>query len=341
MAAPNDPAGTGDVLSQSEVERLLAQVAEQENNVTVVKDGEGKETKARDSIQPYDFRHPVFLSPTELRRLRIRHEDFIRALAARLSIYLRLEFSLQMSKLQTVTYQKFVEALPNPTHLSLFKVEPLRGVGILDVHPRLGLTIVDRLLGGPAHSITADHDFSEIEMALLDQAVNLILSEWCHHWTSVQELRPMLLGHENNGQFLQTAPHDTIMLVLSMEAKIGDCLEQMQIALPCFTLEPLIRKLGHITDAAVEAELPVTSLRWNRNFDEVPVPVSAMWDDLVLTARDVANLKPGDVLPLDPRCVQRVKLRLADMAKFEGSLGTTGGKWAVAVTNVMKTALSG
>lgn len=340
MADPNDPAAAAEVLSQSEVERLLAQVAEQENSVTVLKQGDEKETKDKDSIQPYDFRHPVFLSPTELRRLRIRHEDFIRALAARLSIYLRLEFSLQMSKLQTITYQKFAEALPNPTHLSLFKIEPMRGVGILDIHPRLGLTIVDRLLGGPAHSIAADHDFSEIEMALLDQAVHLILAEWCQHWAGVQELRPVMLGHENNGQFLQTAPHDTIMLVLAMEAKAGDCLEQIQIALPCFTLEPLIRKLGHITDAPCEAEAPVTTLRWNRNFDEVPVPVTAMWDDLVLTARDVAHLKPGDILPLDPRSVQRVKLRLADMPKFEGNLGTTGGKWAIAVTNVMKTALS-
>lgn len=340
MAAPNDPGDAGDVLSQSEVERLLAQVAEQENSVTVVKEGDQKEKRDKSSIQPYDFRHPVFLSPSELRRLRIRHEEFIRALGARLSIYLRLEFSLQMSKLQTITYQKFAEALPNPTHLSLFKVEPLRGVGILDIHPRLGLTIVDRLLGGPAHSITADHDFSEIEMALLDQAVQLILSEWCHHWAGVQELRPTLLGHENNGQFLQTAPHDTIMLVLAMEAKVGDCLEQIQIALPCFTLEPLIRKLGQITDVGSDSQMAVAALRWNRNFDEVPVPVTAIWDDLVLTARDVANLKPGDVLPLDPKSIHRVKLRLADMPKFEGNLGTTGGKWAIAVTSVTKTALS-
>jgi flagellar motor switch protein FliM len=339
MAAPNEPTGAGDVLSQSEVERLLAQVAEQENSITVVKQGgDEKETKSRESIQPYDFRHPVFLSPSELRRLRIRHEEFIRGLAARLSIYLRLEFTLQMSKLQTITYQKFAESLPNPTHLSLFKVEPLRGIGILDIHPRLGLTVVDRLLGGPAHSITADHDFSEIEMALLDQAVQLILAEWCNHWASVQELRPVLLGHENNGQFLQTAPHDTIMLVLAMEAKLGDCLEQIQIALPCFTLEPLIRKLGHYAEDEVHAARPVpAALKWNRNFDDVPVPVTAMWDDLVLSARDVANLKPGDVLPLDPRSTRQVKLRLADMPKFEGHLGTTGGKWAVAVTGVMKT----
>ena len=327
MAAPNEPDGTADVLSQSEVERLLSQVSE-------------KETKDQDSIQPYDFRHPLFLSATELRRLRIRHEDFIRALGARLSIYLRLEFSLQMSKLQTITYQKFTEALPNPSHLTLFKVEPLRGVGILDIHPRLGLTIVDRLLGGPAHSISADHDFSEIEMALLDQAVQLILAEWCHHWAGVQELRPIMLGHENNGRFLQTAPRDTIMLVLAMEAKVGDCLEQMQIALPCFTLEPLIRKLGHINGESTEEVAPVSAVRWNRNFDDVPVPVTAMWDDLKLTARDIVNLKVGDILPLDPKSVQQVKLRLADTPKFEGHLGTTDGKWAVAVTGITKNSLS-
>lgn len=327
MAAPHEPDGTADVLSQSEIERLLSQVSE-------------KETKDQDSIQPYDFRHPLFLSATELRRLRIRHEDFIRALGARLSIYLRLEFSLQMSKLQTITYQKFTEALPNPSHLTLFKVEPLRGVGILDIHPRLGLTIVDRLLGGPAHSISADHDFSEIEMALLDQAVQLILAEWCHHWASVQELRPIMLGHENNGRFLQTAPRDTIMLVLAMEAKVGDCLEQMQIALPCFTLEPLIRKLGHINGESTEEVAPVSAVRWNRNFDDVPVPVTAMWDDLKLTARDIVNLKVGDILPLDPKSVQQVKLRLADTPKFEGHLGTTDGKWAVAVTGITKNSLS-
>ena len=130
------------------------------------------------------------------------------------------------------------------------------------------------------------------------------------------------------------------MLVLTMEAKVGDCLEQMQIALPCFTLEPLIRKLGQITDVSTESEAVVSPMRWNRNFDDVPVPVTAMWDDLVLTARDIANLKPGDVLPLDAKSIRQVKLRLADMPKFEGQLGTTGGKWAVAISGVTKNSLS-
>ncbi len=337
MPSPNEPAAGTQVLSQSEVESLLAQVAEHGNHIPVVQPGQATEPKSRENIHAYDFRQPLFLSPSDLRRLRLRHEEFVRALAARLSIYLRLEFALQLSKLQTMTYQKFAEALPNPTHLSLFKVDPLRGIGLLEMRPRLGLTIVDRLLGGSAQSIAADHDLSEIERALLDQAVQLILAEWCNHWSGIQELHPVLLGHENSGQFLQTAPHDTIMLVLAMEAKLGGCVEQIQIVLPCFALEALIRKLGqNLQPVAQESETLPAKLQWNRNFDEVPVPISAIWDDLVLTARQVANLKPGDLLPLDARSTRQVKLRLGGVAKFEGHLGTTDGKWAVAVTNVLK-----
>src|SRR5258708_32883675 len=127
-----------EVLTQSEVERLLAQVTEQESSMVVHQAG-GATTRPHDAIQPYDFRNPVFLSAGELRKLRVQHEDFIEALAARLSIYLRTEFTLQMCQLETLTYQKFVETLPSQTHLTLFKVEPLRGICVLDINPRLGL----------------------------------------------------------------------------------------------------------------------------------------------------------------------------------------------------------
>ena len=99
-------------------------------------------------IRGHDFRQSGFLAPSELRRIRQRHEQFIRSLAARLAIFLRLEFSLQLSKVQIVGYQKFTENLPSPTHITLFKTDPLKGVGLLVIPPRLGLTLVDRLLGG-------------------------------------------------------------------------------------------------------------------------------------------------------------------------------------------------
>src|ERR1041384_1779026 len=103
MQLPDSNGSVQEVLSQNEVERLLQHVQEQENTTLVIGEGGRKTRHKHESVQPYDFRQPAFLAPSELRKLRLRHEDFIRSLAARLSIYLRLGFSLQMAKLPPPT----------------------------------------------------------------------------------------------------------------------------------------------------------------------------------------------------------------------------------------------
>ena len=328
-----------DVLSQSEVERLLAQVAEQESNTVVHQSAGGRKQQHNDNIQAYDFRHPVFLSPIELRKLRVQHEEFIRSLGARLSIYLRLEVGLQMSQLQTLTYQKFTESIGSPCHLTLFKVEPLRGICILDIRPRLGLTIVDRLMGGPGHSVNVNRDLSEIETTLLDQALQLMISEWCNHWAEIQDLRPTLLGHDNSGRFLQTSTPDAIVLILSMEVQLGDCVESIQFTFPYNTIEPLIRRLSAKLDAAGEERTPASDIapKWRQNMEDIRVPVSAQWQSLVLTTRQLTELKVGDVLDLPDRFADELGLSLAKMKKFTGQLGTVDNRWAVEVTGVLKT----
>src|SRR4030095_977691 len=104
MPEPNEPPGDAEVLSQSEVERLLAQVTEQEDTQTVLSPTPDSQVARKDLVQPYHFPQPVFLAAAELRRLRIRHEEFTRALSARLSIYMRLEVTLQLAKLHTIPY---------------------------------------------------------------------------------------------------------------------------------------------------------------------------------------------------------------------------------------------
>lgn len=342
MDEPTNPE-SNEVLSQSEVERLLAQV--EADGAAVSGAGAGGEGggAAKHPIkvetQPYDFRQPSFLSQNQMRRLRILHESFLRSLAARMSLYLRLEFSAQMTKLHTLPYQKFVDELASPTHLTLFKAEPLRGICLLDIPPRLGLTIVDRLLGGPAHSVSLDREMSEIELALLNQAVGIVLAEWCSQWAKIKDIRPHVLGHENNGRFLQSSPHDTVMLAVAIEARVGDCMEQMQFAFPCRTLEPLVSALNAISERGDEApagkEAP-RQTRWNPSLAHVRVPVVAEWQNLRLTARQLTALKPGDVLPLTPTQSNDVRVRLARVTRFIGRLGNTGERLAVQLTSILK-----
>jgi flagellar motor switch protein FliM len=306
-----------------------------ESQVLVLTAKGKREHKPAGSIRGHDFRQSGFLAPSELRRIRLRHEQFIRALAARLAIFLRLEFTVQLGKVQIIGYQKFTESLSNQTHITLFRTDPLKGVGLLVISPKLALSLVDRLLGGAGQVPETPRDLSEIEVALTDQLATLLLGEWCNHWPEMKELRPVLLGHENNSRFLQTAPPDTSMLILTMNAGIGEQLELVQLAFPYATVEPLMRQLSPSMPEADPVPARSGKLSWNPEFDEVKVTASAQWEGLKISAADVTRIKLGDVLTLAPDCAAQVRLRLSHIPKFLGKPGMCGGKWAVQLTEVL------
>lgn len=289
------------------------------------------------NIRGYDFRQSGFLAPSELRRIRQRHEQVVRALAARLAMFLRLEFSLQLSKVQIMGYQKFIESLPSPTHITLFKTDPLKGVGLLVIPPRMGLTFVDRLLGGPGQMPEEGRDLTEIEVVLIDQVVLLVINEWCNHWPEMRELKPALLGHENNSRFLQTATPETAMLILTITGGIGEQSESIQLVFPYATVEPLMRLLTPALPVPDATQSQVAPPQWNPEFNEIKVPVLAEWEGLKMSAGDITRLKPGDLLMLDPACAAQVQILFNHIPKFTGRPGTTAGKWAVQLTAAANT----
>jgi len=321
-------------LDQSEIDRLLAQTAEQtaapDRPILISANGRGG-TDVK--IEAYDFRHPAFLSEVELRRLRLLHEDFIRYLSARLSLFLRMEFGIKMAKLTTTNYSKFTDGLASPTHICLFKAEPLLGVGVLDINPRLALTIADRLLGGRGHSVKAERYLTEIEIGLVEDVIMIVLEEWCNQWKGEQDLHPLILGHENNGRFLQTSPKDAVVLAMTLEINFGDCSEQMQIGLPYYTIEPLVKKMQarRQKDTAV-APVEKQKVNWSGNYDHILVPVRAEWDGFEISLREIVNWRVGDIIELPTSLVQQTTLLLNGAPKFTGVVGLDSDRVAVQIT---------
>ena len=324
-----DAAQTAGAMPDEDADKALGQVAEPAGALE------------KEAVQACDFRNPRMLSPGELHKLRLRQEEFVQSVATRLSVHQRLEFSLKLTGVNTSTYQKLADGWDNPSHLTLFKMEPLRGVSILEISNELGLCMVDRLMGGPGQSPPKDQETSEIEKALLEQTVQLLLDEWCGQWSHVKELKPVILGYESNGGFIQAIPPDTIMLVVSMQAAFGDCAGQIQMGFPYATVDPLIRRACQGAEPMANAPSspqppPASGWKWNTCFDDVCVPVTAEWEGVEMTARQILALKVGDILPLDSGRAQQVNVRVADMLKFQGRPGTLAGQWAVELTQVIK-----
>jgi flagellar motor switch protein FliM len=325
-----------EILSQSDIDALMAEAMTAPQDIIYSYDGRRIEAEEKVHIENYDFRNPVFLTENELRQVRIRHEQFIHYLGARLSLFLRMDFGLKMSQLYTVQYKRFTESIPNPTHITLFRIDQLAGVGILDINPRLAMTIVDRLLGGKGHSVRDERYLTDIEMALIEDVVYLILEEYCRQWEDTRELNASLIGRENNGRFLQTSPHDAIMLVLTMEATLGDCSESVQIALPYYTIEPVIRKMQENAKRFNSTSVEKQESKWMPVYNDINVPVHAEWKAFTATVRDVLAIRPGDVLILPQTVTQETVVCLANDDRFKGEVGLDGDYVVVKLTETMR-----
>ena len=345
----------GETVSQSEIEKLLAAIG----NGDVPRTGAGAEAGSEIEAQAvapanggdsrrrrpasgesnrHDFPGVSLFTPGELRKLRVRHEGFINSLTARLSIHLGLETGLRMSKLETTSFHAFVDGLANPTHLTLLKLEPLLGTCLLDVPLRLALCLVDRELGGAGVWHDEPRELTKMEAGLLSLVVETILNEWCGVWRDLMELRPVLLGSESNGQFVQTCEPHTTMFVLGMELRLGETVETLQLALPYHTLEPLIAKLNAAgenrpTPAVTRLAAPG---KWNPALDDMEMCVTAELHDVELTAERLGDLKPGDVIPLRSDRVNEIQICLGSTPKFIGSLGASQGRWAVQISGPLK-----
>ncbi|MGF1449117.1 MAG: flagellar motor switch protein FliM [Opitutales bacterium] len=325
-----------ELLEQGDIDALMEEASAEQKEAIYNCHGELFSSHDRVNVEVYDFRNPVFLTEVELRQVRIRHENFVHYLSARLAMFLRMEFSMKMSKLGTAPYARFIESIPNPTHIALFKIDPLSGVGVVDINPRLALTIVNRMLGGQGHSIHEERYLTEIEQALMDDVMAIVLDEWCRQWEEADDLNGSILGRENNGRFLQTSPSDSIMLVLDVEAAIGDCSEMMQIAVPFYMIEPIVKRMQAANRTFGRGAEMDRHAKWLPVYRGINVPVYAEWDAFEVTVQDLLSLRPGDVLELPETINQQTRLRFHNTTRYLGEAGVENGHMAVKVTEKLE-----
>jgi flagellar motor switch protein FliM len=323
-------------MSQSEVEQLLASVGGSDAMET--RPGEGAPS-GQSLVTRHEFPQLASFSVSEMRNLRLRCQSFVNSVAARLSVHLRLECALQMTRLEAVRFQPLVAGLPQPVYLTLFRTEPMEHICLLDIPVHLALAIVDRELGGPAVCQEEVRDLTQIEGKLAARLVHLILAEWCNAWADLFPMRPLLLRHETSGRFLSFCPSETMFLTLGMEARIAQTVETIQIAFPQSVMEPLVAKLNADLqgDQKPRTARSGANPRWNPALNDAPVQISARWRNVEISARELAALQPGALLRLRPDATRRVEVSLDNQPKFTGQLGTAGRQLAVKIAGPLQT----
>lgn len=322
----------GEVLSQSEIDNLLAMMQTGELDVDQMQENEEKQVK------DYDFKRPTKFSKEHLRTLEIIFEHYSRLISTNLPVYLRKNVQVSVASSETVTFNEFTNALSNPVILGIINFAPLNGQIIVELATNLGYAMLDRMLGGSGTPLEKSRDFSEIELTIIQKILIMFTQLLRDPWKNVIDVNPVLQRLETNPQFAQViAPNDMIAIV-TLSMKVGDVEGFMNICLPFFTLEDVMDKLN------TKYWFSTMQENHDENYEEyiealirkVDIPIRAVLGKTVISVSDFMGLQVGDCIRLDSKVDEDMSIYVGNINKFTALPGTEKDSYAVRITSVIK-----
>ena len=318
-----------EVLSQDEIDQLLTAISA--GNTETEDFRPVNDTR---KIKIYDFKRPDKFSKEQIRTVQIMHETFARLTTTALSAQLRSMAHVHVASVDQLTYEEFIRSIPTPTTLAVINMDPLKGNAILEIDPSVTFSIIDRLFGGTGQGTKVQRDLTDIEQSVMEGIIVRILANMREAWTQVIDLRPRLGQIETNPQFAQIVPPSEMVVLVTLETKVGEEEGMMNFCIPYITIEPIISKLSsQFWFSSVRRSSTTQYMGVLKDkLSTVDMDVVAEIGTINLPVRDVLNLRVGDVVRLsNVRVGDPFTLSVGNKKKFLCQAGVIGKKVAVQI----------
>ena len=150
---------------------------------------------------------------------------------------------------------------------------------------------------------------------------------------------PRLISIETNPQFAQIVPPTEMVVLVTLETKVGEVEGMMNFCIPYLTIEPIISKLSaQYWYSSVRRGTTTENLNILRDrLSTIEVTIVAEIGSIDLKVRDVLALRIGDVIRLySVRVGDPMVLRIGTRKKFLCRPGMVGNKVAIQITQKLE-----
>lgn len=329
-----------DVMSQSEIDELLAALSTGEVNVKDI-----EEEKKEKKVRKYDFSRPDKFAKDQLRTLEIIHENYSRLMNNFLSGYLRTYIEVDVISVQSLIYTEFSNSIANPAILGIVDFSPFDGQIILDISSDIAYAMIERVLGGANASKSAQaasrgkeaRSLTEIEMTLLRSIMIKFINLLKEPWGNIVELRPKLENIETNSQFAQiVSPSESIALV-TFSIHIGSIEGMINLCIPHYVIEPILPSLSSRLWFANTNKRETTTTERNAlesGLGLSTIDLSAVVGKSTISVTELLNLQRGDIILLDRTVDEAFDVFVEDKLKYKAKPGIKKKNVAVMITEV-------
>jgi flagellar motor switch protein FliM len=278
-----------------------------------------------EEVLPYNFSRPPRVSKDRRANLESIYQRYALAIQGLLSSMLRTPIDVVVNSVEQAMFSEFVLSLGRPCATYVFSIgDRLGGEGAIDLSTDLAYHLVDRLFGGPGDPMGLNRPLTPLEQGVVrsfaERSLGALRDAWSDHLAFAPEVR----SFESNPEMLQITSREDNVLVTNLEVRSTSFQGFLSICLPMASLEGFLQDKGagrtqaaRTTDAEAESQRRLAALA----IQHAHVQASARLPQLWLSARVLADLRPGQVLQTSQPADAPIELHLNGRLRFHGSLG--------------------
>jgi flagellar motor switch protein FliM len=266
--------------------------------------------------------------------LEVVFDRLVRMMSTSLRNFTSDNVEVSLDQISSVRFGDYLNSLPLPAMLSVFKAEEWDNYGLMVVDSALIYSIVDVLLGGrrgTAAMRIEGRPYTTIERNLVERMVHVVLSDLSAAFDPLSPVTFRFDRLETNPRFATIARPANAAVLAKLRIDMEDRGGRLELLIPYATLEPVRELLLQMfmgekfgRDSIWETHL--ASELWLTD-----VQISAVLDEITLSLHEVLNWRVGSRILLNASPDDPVELRCGDVPMFEGRMGRKGGHIAVRI----------
>ncbi|ASP40582.1 flagellar motor switch protein FliM [Bacterioplanes sanyensis] len=311
-----------DLLSQDEIDALLHGVDDG--------DIEPEDDIDETGVKSYDLTSNDRIVRGRMPTLEMINERFARYMRISMFNFLRRSADVASGGVQIMKFGEYVHTLYVPTSLNLVKMRPLRGTALFIMDAKLVFKLVDNFFGGDGrHAKIEGREFTPTEVRVVQIVLNQIFSDMIEAWAPVTKLEFEYVGSEVNPAMANIVSPSEVVVVNTFHVELDGGGGDFHLTIPYSMIEPM----REVLDAGVQSDIDDVDERWLQSLREdileAKVPVHGTLVEREITLREVADLKAGDVIPIE--MPEYFTLQANGIPLFLGKLGISDDNLAVKV----------
>jgi flagellar motor switch protein FliM len=335
------------MLSQSEIDALLSGSIEIEGsnaegsvNLAELMEHPGTTTPKETTgtakqVRPYNFWSPEHFSKDQMRAVELVHEDLAERLTSSLPTFVRSNLRPRVVHTEQGRFHDFLKDAPAESLFHMITLAPLPGNMVMTISPEISYVILEQRLGGQSSRGSKSRHLTEIDQFLLRGLVEHMLNDIKASWSKVVAIEPSLEDSTINQHWVQMVMGNERMMLITMEMTLQGVTGAMNIYIPFNLLKPIVTILKpHIFFTGRKERLTdMASRSYVANkLTEVNLPIRVFLGSTKVSLGFLANLKPGDVIPLNASPNTEVPVQISNRICYTAKVGKIGNHFAAQIT---------